>query len=115
MNPAALRMGTLLGSIATAVLASACCVGPFVFALLGLGGAGLLMKMEPFRPAFSLLTLGLLAAGHVVSWRARRTSGPDCGCPRPASQRAGRVLLWGATVLVAALLCFPYLAPYLLL
>ncbi len=48
-------LATGLGAVLSAFLASACCVGPLVFALLGLGGAGFLVKFEPYRPYFAVV------------------------------------------------------------
>jgi mercuric ion transport protein len=105
------------GSIATAFLASACCVGPLVFALLGLGGAGLLVKFEPYRPYFLTVTFALLGTGFYFTYRkpkaAAAVGGDACGCPAPRTNRAGRILLWIATLLVVAFLAFPYLVPVL--
>jgi len=42
-----------VSSIISAFVASICCVGPLVFALLGIGGAGLFVKFEPYRPTSS--------------------------------------------------------------
>ena len=44
------------------------------------------------------------------------TSGVDgaaCDCPAPRTNRAGRIMLWIATVLVVSFLIFPYLVPVL--
>ena len=62
------------GSILSAFLASACCVGPLIFALLGLGGAGLLVKFEPYRPYFMAITFALLGTGFYFTYRRPRTS-----------------------------------------
>lgn len=108
-----------LGSIVAAFIASICCVGPLIFALLGVGGAGLLIELEPYRPYFIALTLALLGIGFYFAYRkpkgaaAPSTEGPQCDCPAPRARRAGKIMLWVATVLVAALLAFPYLAPHL--
>ncbi|MBC7171003.1 MAG: mercury transporter MerT [Polyangiaceae bacterium] len=109
------------GSIVSAFLASACCVGPLIFALLGLGGAGLLVKFEPYRPYLLALTFGLLGAGFYFTYRrprvAQAASGADgaaCECPAPRANRAGKIMLWVATVLVVGFLASPYLVPYLL-
>ena len=116
---ARLTLATSVGSILSAFLASACCVGPLVFALLGLGGAGLLVKFEPYRPYFMAVTFLLLGAGFYFTYRRPRlaalgtigtgTDGPACECPAPRTSRLGRIMLWVATVLVAGFLAFPYL------
>ena len=116
------RNVSLGGSVAAALAASACCVGPLVFALLGIGGAGFLVALEPYRPVFTVLTVGLLGAGFYLTYRSpvnvsaaagAELSGEDCGCEMPKTKRAGKRMLWGATGLVAVALLFPYFTPYL--
>jgi mercuric ion transport protein len=106
------------GAIVSAFVASACCVGPLVFALLGLGGGALLVKFEPYRPYFMALTLALLGAGFYFTYRKPKAvssiaEGDACGCPAPRTNRAGRIMLWVATALVVGFLAFPYIAPLL--
>lgn len=102
------------GAVASAFLASLCCVGPLVFALLGIGGAGLLVKFEPYRPYFAALTFALLGAGFYFTYRAPRLArGAACACERPMASRLGRVMLWVATVVVVGFLAFPYLAGFI--
>jgi len=111
-----LSAAATLGSVVSAFIASACCVGPLVFALLGLGGAGLLVKFEPYRPYFIVLTAALLGTGFYLTYRkpkaavAAGAEGAACACPAPRTNHAGRVMLWVATVLVAVFLAFPYIA-----
>ena len=105
---------SVAGAVVSAFLASLCCLGPLVFAVLGIGGAGLLVKFEPYRPYFTVLTLGLLGAGFYFTYRPRRVAAvadePACDCPHPTSNRLGRIILWMATVLVVGFLSFPYIA-----
>jgi hypothetical protein len=97
-------------------------VGPLIFALLGLGGAGLLVKFEPYRPYFMAITFALLGTGFYFTYRRPRVAasgdgtgadGASCDCPAPRTNRAGRIMLWVATVLVVGFLVFPYLVPVL--
>ncbi|MBI4817442.1 MAG: mercury transporter MerT [Deltaproteobacteria bacterium] len=101
------------GAILSAFVASACCVGPLVFALLGLGGGALLVKLEPYRPFFIALTFALLGSGFYFTYRKPKASSADeaCGCPAPGTNRVGRIMLWTATALVVGFLSFPYVAP----
>ena len=103
------------GAIVSAFIASACCVGPLVLALLGLGGGALLLKFEPYRPYFMVVTLGLLGLGFWLQYRKPKpvtnADGITCDCPTPRANKAGRVMLWVATVLVVGFLAFPYIAP----
>jgi len=122
------RTASLGGAVAAAFAASACCIGPLIFALAGIGGAGALVALEPYRPVFTALTAGLLGAGWYLTYRETKPAkalptGPnllkttatpdDCGCEMPKANRAGKRLLWVATAIAAFALGFPYLTPYL--
>ena len=104
-----------VSSILSAFIASLCCVGPLVFALLGLGGAGLLVKFEPYRPYFIAATFALLGTGFYFTYRKPKAEpvaeGVACEGPAQRANRAGRIMLWIATALVVVLLAFPYIAP----
>ena len=63
------RNASLGGAVAAAIAASACCVGPLLFALLGLGGAGALVALEPYRPLFTAVTVLLLGIGWYLTYR----------------------------------------------
>jgi mercuric ion transport protein len=107
-----------VSSFVSAFMASACCIGPLVLGLLGMGGAGLLVKFEPYRPYFMAVTFALLGTGFYLTYRKPKTAasvadGPNCDCPSPAVGRAGKIMLWAAAVLAVILLAFPYLAPVL--
>lgn len=68
------------GAIVAAFAASLCCLGPLIFAALGLGGAGLLVKFEAYRPYFAALTLVLSAQASTSP------TGAPGRCPRPPPQ-----------------------------
>lgn len=100
-------------SVLSAFLASACCVGPRLLAFLGLGGAGSLVKLDPYRPYLLGVTAVLLGTGFWLSYRKPKHA-EDCDvCEVPRVQKAGRVMLWIAAVLVVAFTAFPSLAPML--
>ncbi|HHO54391.1 MAG TPA: hypothetical protein ENK18_26850 [Deltaproteobacteria bacterium] len=116
------RSASLVGSVVAALAASACCVGPLIFALLGIGGAGLLVALEPYRPVLMVVTAVLLGTGFLLTTRppaaragAPGSAGDGCGCGIPRRDRAGRRMLWLATGVVGLVLLSPYLTPYLLL
>ena len=104
-------------AVASAFLASLCCLGPLLFAVLGIGGAGLLVKFEPYRPHFAVLTLSLLAAGFYFTYAPARApkvaAGADCACEHPKRNKLGKVMLWISTLLVIGFLIFPYIAAHL--
>jgi mercuric ion transport protein len=47
---------TLAGSVIGGILASLCCIGPLVFALLGISGAAFAQRFAPLRPYFLVAT-----------------------------------------------------------
>nr|WP_255561580.1 mercuric transporter MerT family protein [Pseudohoeflea sp. DP4N28-3] len=110
--PGMLAAGGLLG----AIVASSCCILPLVLFSLGISGAwiGNLTALAPYQPVFAVVTLGLLGYGHyLVYWKPRRCAEGDA-CARQLPDRAVKVALWSATMLIAAALVFPYAAPALL-
>jgi mercuric ion transport protein len=107
----ATRNATMAGAVVSAFLASACCIGPLVLALLGLGGAGLLFKLEPYRPYFTGATALALGAGFWLTYRKPRLADGDaCACEMPTSSRIARILLWAVTAIAVAFWSFPYIA-----
>jgi len=113
-----LARAVLLGAVGAGLAASACCIGPLVLAVLGLGGAGLLVKLEPFRPVLGAVTLGLLGLGFWSSYRKPAAAAPEaegaaCDCEVPRARRLGRLGLWLVTALVLAILIFPNVLAWL--
>ncbi|WP_282187566.1 mercuric transporter MerT family protein [Azospirillum brasilense] len=94
--------------------ASSCCVLPLVFFGLGVSGAwiGNLTALAPYQPLFVATAFGFLGAGFWRVYRRPACDGP--ACPRPAPNRLVTASLWGAAVLVAVAVTFPYVAPLLL-
>ena len=73
---------TLWASALAAVGASLCCVAPLVLISLGLGGAWMssLTGLEPYRPIFIVLTLGLLALAWTRLYRQSGACKPGRAC-----------------------------------
>ena len=105
------------GGVLGAVASSSCCILPVVLFSLGASGAwlGNLSALSPYQPIFIAITLAFLGSGF---WLASRQPGAACdgsaACARPMSRRAVKLALWAATLLVAAAIGFPYVAPALL-
>jgi mercuric ion transport protein len=84
---------------------------------LGVSGAwiGNLTALAPYQPIFVVTTLAFLGAGF---WMLYRSPKVECvegsECARSAPRHVVKFALWTATVLVAAALAFPYVAPTLL-
>lgn len=102
----------LWASVLAAVGASLCCVAPLVLVSLGLGGAWLatLTKLEPLRPIFIVLTLGLLALAWHRLYRRATGCTPGQACADAAVLRRQRLIFWGVTVMLLLLLAFPWYA-----
>ncbi len=112
-KPTLAAAGGLLGAVA----ASSCCIAPLVLFSLGIGGAwlGNLTALAPYQPIFVAVTLACLATGFwMVYLRPRAASETGSNCAPPVSRRIVKIALWSATVLIAAAMAFPYVAPFLL-
>jgi hypothetical protein len=111
---------TSIGSIVSALVAASSCVGPLVFALLGLGGAGLFARLECYQPYLIVLTFALLGSGFYITYRKPTaanegaTADADCASQAPRAKRMAKVVLWVATFLVLSFLLLPFVAPHLL-
>ncbi len=94
----------LIGALGAGFLASACCIGPLIVVLLGLGSASAFVALEPYRPFFAAITLGLLGWAGWRHWQGRKACLAR-GCPpkRP-------ILLW----LLGGISLLMLLAPNLL-
>lgn len=108
-------MKAVIGSVVAAFGASACCVGPVVFSIIGAGALGAAStRFEPLRPLFLGLTGVLLVAGFFVTYRRNpvESCGPGETCP-PRTNTAAKIFLWIATVVVVLLVTFPYYVNWL--
>jgi mercuric ion transport protein len=106
------------GGLITALLASVCCIGPILFAALGIGAgvtglwasmAGFLKTLLPYRPWFIGLTALCFGISFSLAYRAPRgLCAPGSVCPPAASTWFTRRLLWTLAVLAVALISAPY-------
>jgi len=99
---------TLVGAVITGGLASACCTGPLIVVLLGLGSASAFIAMEPYRPMFAAITLALLTGAGWRHWQGKKQCAAS-GCPPKKP-----VMLWILAGLSILLLISPSLLPYLI-
>lgn len=86
------------GAAATAALATLCCAGPAVVAIIGAGGALTAARLEPYRPLFLTAAVVLLGLGF---WRAYRPSPRGGACP-VRTGRVVRAILWVAAAITVA-------------
>jgi copper chaperone CopZ len=99
----------IFGVLTAAILASICCLGPIVLAMLGVGGAGLFSKFANLRPYFFGLTAILLGTAFYFTYRKRKVKCEDGTCKIHKASKWNKIVLWIATVLVVFFLAFPYL------
>jgi mercuric ion transport protein len=89
------------GAVVAALLASACCIGPAVLAIAGLGGAASTFLLAPYRSYLLGLSFVLLGLAFYFAYRRQSTAcctdGQD---PSASSGSTGRLLLWLATLVV---------------
>lgn len=111
-----------IGTVISAVMASACCWLPLVLLAVGVSGAGIASTLEAYRPAFIVVTFGFLAAAFYFTYRPKKAAAEAAhGCcasePRACCAGTGKrrfntmavnkLMLWAVTVLAVAFLFFP--------
>lgn len=102
------------GSVVGAILASSCCIAPFVLLTLGVGGAwiGNLTALEPYKNYFIVMTAIFLGLGF---WQVYFKPKPACVegsyCANPVSSTIIKTALWAATGLVLLSATVDYWAP----
>ena len=103
----------LLASVAAAVGASVCCVGPLMLLTLGVGGAwvGKLTALEPIRPVLIGMTFVFLGLAFRRLYLVPQVCAPDTACAQPATLLRQRMVFWVATATLLVLLAIPSIAP----
>ncbi len=106
------------GGFIAALLASVCCIGPVVFAALGVGvgatgflagTAGALKGLLPYRPVFIGLALVLLGMSFYFAYRKPAIVDASCqACMPGTGARTNRLLVWILAALAVALVLAPY-------
>ncbi len=104
------NIGSMLAAGTAAIGASVCCVGPLVLLALGIGGSWIstLAALEPYRPFFIVITLIFLFLAFRKLYLIPRQCAPDDACAVPSTLRNQRIIFWLVSVLLIALVTFPY-------
>jgi copper chaperone CopZ len=125
-----------IGTVFSAIMASACCWLPLALLAVGISGAGIAATLETYRPLFIVVTFGFLTAAFYFTYRPKKaTTAAGRGCCPPtlstgkdaqgdccAPAQKGRfsimamnkVMLWAVTILAVAFLLFPNYVGFLL-
>lgn len=102
---------TIWGAVVAGLIASLCCLGPLLFAMLGLGAFGLAGIFAAARPYLLVLAVLLLAFGFYRAYfRREQACEPGEACATKRTSHIGRVRLWIASVAVLAFALSPYYA-----
>lgn len=101
---------SMIAAVIAAIGASVCCVGPLVLLALGIGGTWIssLTALEPYRPVFIGITLVFLFLAFRRLYLVPAACAPGDACAVPTTRRNQRLVFWVVTVLLIALLAFPY-------
>lgn len=107
----------LVGGIIGTVLASACCLGPLVLVLLGVGGAWAsgLGALYPFKPYLLAATAAFLAWSGYMLYRPKKACAIGSLCANPRLMRMQRIAFWAVAACVTVVALLPEILPRLLL
>lgn len=106
-------MSALLGGAVAAIGASACCAGPLLLVVLGIGGAwgSRLVALDVYQPYFIAAAVAFFGYAYFKLCRAPETCEPGEVCAVPAVRRRQRGIFWVLAVAAAALMSLPLYAP----
>ncbi|MGD9854195.1 MAG: mercuric transporter MerT family protein [Planctomycetaceae bacterium] len=126
-KPSTVRGVTIakIGTVISAIMASACCWLPLALLAVGVSGAGIAATLETYRPLFMIVTFGFLGAAFYFTYRPKKAAaaaghgccapeavaGESC-CPPAGGRRLNmtalnKTMLWVVTALAVAFLFFP--------
>ena len=105
--------GSLLAGAAAAIGASACCAGPLLLVVLGMGGAwgSRLVALEPYQPLFLAAAAAFFGFAFLRLYRKPEACAPGEACAIAAVRHRQRIIFWVVTLFAAALMALPLYAP----
>lgn len=105
--------GSLLAGAAAAIGASACCAGPLLLVVLGIGGAwgSRLVALEAYQPFFVAAALAFFGYAFYRLYRKPEACAPREACAIPVVRQRQRVIFWVVALIATALMAFPLYAP----
>ncbi|MGC8595905.1 MAG: mercuric transporter MerT family protein [Candidatus Kryptoniota bacterium] len=98
------------GSVFTAIVASLCCIGPAILAVLGVGAVGFFSSFEPYRPYFLSLTVFLLGLAFYFTYKKKQVICEDGSCKIVNAGKWNRIGVWISSMIVLAAILFPYVS-----
>lgn len=105
--------GSLLGGTAAAIGASACCAGPLLLVVLGIGGAwgSRLVALEVYQPYFIAVALAFFGYAFFKLYRNPEACEQGEVCAIPAVRWRQRFIFWLVAAAATALMAFPLYTP----
>lgn len=106
-----------LAIIGSACAASACCIGPVVFSLLGAGAlSAASVKLEVFPPWFLGFTVVLMAVAFYSAYSPGTSADSSCeaGVCDLSAKRTAQIIAWMVAAVALLLIAFPYYIGYLM-
>jgi mercuric ion transport protein len=113
MRPRGATAGSVLAGAAAALGASACCAGPLLLVVLGVGGAwgSRLTALRPFQPLFVAVSIAFFAVAFRRLYVRSETCTAGEACAAPSVRHRQRVIFWAVVSIALALMSFPLYAP----
>ena len=107
--------GSLVAGVLAALGASACCAGPLILLLLGVGGgwASHLIAFEPYSLYLTALTVMFLGAAFYNLYLRRQACAPGEACAADGVIRNQRIVFWLVALPIVLILTLPLYAPLL--
>jgi len=90
------------GGLATALLASTCCVVPLSLTALGIGSASLssLAILAPYQTTFRVVAIVMLGAAFWLVYRPKQPQVEGAACTVTPTRRSTKAALWAGAVLI---------------
>ena len=106
---------TLIAGVIAGLTASACCAGPLILLMLGISGSwiGNLSVLEPFRPIFIILAIGLLFLAYRKIFLKQQNCSIDTACATSNGQKTQKTLFWATTLIILLSIAFPWYGTWL--
>jgi mercuric ion transport protein len=94
----------------SALIASACCIGPALLAFAGVGSIGAFAMLAAYRPYLIGLTAVLLGIGFYLAYRKREVSCADGTCTTAPNSQRNKIAIWLSALVAVSALAFPYIS-----
>ena len=113
MRPRWATAGSLLAGAAAAFGASACCAGPLLLVVLGVGDAwgSRLTALRPFQLLFVVVSIACFAVAFRRLYARAEKCAAGEACAVPSVRHRQRVIFWVVMPAALALMSFPLYAP----